>query len=99
VIGCNHQLEILEFIRKLNTEKKITVISIFHDLNLASRFCDKLMLLSNGKIYSVGNTDKVLTAENIRNIYNVNVNIERHPVTCRPNVILISLVNNEDKHV
>jgi len=32
-------------------------------------------------------------------VFAANVNIERHPVTCRPNVILISLVNNEDKHV
>ncbi|MDI6917372.1 MAG: ABC transporter ATP-binding protein [Thermoplasmatales archaeon] len=98
-LDINHQLEILEFIRNLNTEEKITVISVFHDLNLAARFCDKLILLNQGKIYSIGNIDEVLIAENIRNVYNVNVNIEQHPVTGRPNIILISHVNNEEKHV
>ncbi len=98
-LDIHYQLEILEFIRNLNAEKKLTVISVFHDLNLAARFCDKLILLNDGKIYSIGNTDEVLIAENIRNVYKVNVKIEKHPVTGRPNVILISPVNNGDSYV
>ncbi|RLF43972.1 MAG: ABC transporter [Thermoplasmata archaeon] len=89
-LDVSHQLEILGFIKKLAIEKELTVIAVFHDLNLAANFCDKLMLLNKGKIFAIGNVEEVITSENIRKVYNVNVEIIKHPVTKKPNVILIS---------
>lgn len=89
-LDINHQFEILELIKKLNGRKELTVIAVFHDLNLAARFCNKLLLLNSGKIHSVGSVEDVLTRENIEEVYHVNVKIARYSTTNSLNVVVIS---------
>jgi iron complex transport system ATP-binding protein len=97
-LDINHQLEVLELVRMLAKEKGLAVISVLHDLNLAARFCDNLMLLDSGKIISIGSPNMVLTSENIRKVYRVNVEVGRHLPTNLPNIVLISpLDNHEDE--
>lgn len=83
-IGC--QLEILDLVKKLNIEKNIVVIGVFHDLNLAARYCDNLLLLDCGKVVSRGTPEQVLTPKNIKQTYNVDVLVEKHPLTNTPYV-------------
>jgi len=85
-----HQLEILELIRELAKNKGLTVIMVSHDLALASRYCDKLLLLSSGRIYSAGSPSDVLTRENIRNVYKIDVEVEYNERTKSMNIIPIS---------
>ncbi|MFQ5711232.1 MAG: heme ABC transporter ATP-binding protein [Candidatus Geothermarchaeales archaeon] len=85
-LDINYQLEILELVKRLNKQNGIIVVAVFHDLNLASRYCDKLILLSDGRIASMGLPDEVLTPENIQKIYNVDVLVKRHPLTNAPYV-------------
>lgn len=89
-LDINHQLEILKLIKRLNKQKKLTVIAVFHDLNLAARFCNKLLLLNSGKIHSIGPVEDVLTSKNIKRVYHVNVKIVRHPLANSLNVVVIS---------
>lgn len=89
-LDINHQLEILKLIRGLNEREKLTVIAVFHDLNLAARFCDKLLLLNSGKIHSIGSVEDVLTPKNIKIVYQVDVQIARHPLTDSLNVVVVS---------
>ena len=89
-LDINHQLEILELIKRLNGRKKLTVLAVFHDLNLAALFCNKLLLLNSGKVHSIGSTENVLTPENIEAVYRVKVQITRHPLTNSLNVVAIS---------
>jgi len=49
-LDINHQLEVLELVKKLARENKLIVVLVSHDLNLANRYCDRLMLLNSGKI-------------------------------------------------
>lgn len=95
-LDINHQLEILELVRMLAKEKGLTVISVFHDLNLAARFCDNLILLDSGKIISIGSPNMVLTSENIRKVYRVNVEVGRHLPTNLPNIVLISTLDDHE---
>ena len=58
-------------IKEMGQKENLAVIMTIHDLNLASMFCDKLLMLKSGKVFAYGKTDNVLTEENIKTVYNV----------------------------
>jgi iron complex transport system ATP-binding protein len=91
-LDINHQIEIMELVRALAKEKNIAVAVVLHDLNLAGRFTDRLVLLNRGKIYQDGPTDKVLSPENIENIFRVKVKMIHDPETDILNIIPISAI-------
>ena len=76
-LDIRHQLEVLGLIRKLNKEKGITVLGVFHDLNLAARFCDRIFLLSRGRVAATGDPEEVLTAHNIQKVFGIGARIGR----------------------
>ena len=80
-LDISHQIEILELLKKLSREEKVTVIAVFHDLNLAARYCDRLVLMHQGKIAAIGSVEEVLTPENIERVFSVKVEVRKHPVT------------------
>ena len=88
-LDINYQGEIFDLISELNEKLSLTIIVVSHDLNLASQYCDDLILLSKGKIYAVGSPEEVLTEKNIREVYNTEVIIKRNNITDRPYVTLI----------
>ncbi|MCW4015969.1 MAG: hypothetical protein NWF06_06335, partial [Candidatus Bathyarchaeota archaeon] len=70
-LDIRHQLEILCILKTLAQSKHCSVIISIHDLNLASRFSDRLMLLEKGAIFAAGTPDSVLTEENIEAVYGI----------------------------
>ncbi|WP_066638484.1 heme ABC transporter ATP-binding protein [Desulfolucanica intricata] len=89
-LDIHHQLDVLEVVNQLNKEKGVTVIAVLHDLNLAAQFCDRLILLRKGNIFALGKPEEVITSENIRDVYQTEVLISRHPVKQVPQVTLLS---------
>ena len=88
-LDISHQIEILELLRKLNREKKVTIIAAMHDLNLAALYFERLVLLGSGLIFADGSPDGVITAENIQKIFSAKVEITRHPKTSVPQIVLL----------
>ncbi|NLK22409.1 MAG: heme ABC transporter ATP-binding protein [Epulopiscium sp.] len=88
-LDIHHQIKLLDSIKGLNTQKGLTVIAVLHDLNLAARFSDELILLSQGKISALGSVEEVLTKENIKNVYDMEVYMMKNPVTGKPHMIPI----------
>ncbi len=80
-LDINYQIEIMELLKRLTTEEKLIVIAVIHDLNLAARYCDRLVLLHEGKIVSLGTQTQVLTAENIKNTFGADVVVKKHALT------------------
>jgi len=80
-LDINHQLEIMELLRRLCSEQKLAVIAVLHDFNLAARYCDSLAIMSQGRITAIGPCERVLTSRNIEEAFGVRVVIKRHPVT------------------
>jgi len=76
-----YQLEIMNLLRELVNKLKLTIICAIHDLNLAARYCDKIILLDRGRIRKVGRPREVLTEENIKEVFKVEVKIEYDPET------------------
>lgn len=70
-LDIRHQLELLELITRLKT----TTLAALHDLNLAARYCDRLVMLSAGRVAATGTPAEVLTAERIAAVYEVHAEI------------------------
>jgi iron complex transport system ATP-binding protein len=72
-LDIRHQLEVMDLTRKLVHNEKLAAAIALHDLNLAARFCDTIILMKAGKIFAAGQTATVLTAKNIQEVYEVKV--------------------------
>ncbi len=72
-LDIRHQLEVMEILTKLVRKKGLSVMMAIHDLNLASRYSDRIILLNGGSIRDAGDPVSVLTAENIRSVYSAEV--------------------------
>jgi iron complex transport system ATP-binding protein len=70
-LDLRHQLETVSTMQKIVHEEKSCMIIALHDLNLALRYTDKVVMLKDGKIYAYGTPDEVLTKEAIRDVYGV----------------------------
>lgn len=79
-LDISYQIEILNLIKKLVKEKDIGALSAIHDPNLASQFCDKIILMKDGKIYDFGPPKEVLTSKNLKDVFNIDVIVRQHPI-------------------
>ncbi|MCD1294976.1 heme ABC transporter ATP-binding protein [Methanocella sp. CWC-04] len=92
-LDINHQIEVLELIERLKKNNGLEVIMVIHDLNLAARYCDRLILLHENKILCAGRPEDVLTRDNIRKAFCANVLVRRHPLT---GFVYITLLNSNE---
>ncbi|MBS5794352.1 MAG: ABC transporter ATP-binding protein [Clostridiales bacterium] len=74
-LDISHQLELMKLIHTINKEKKITIIMVLHDLNQASEYSDKIVLMKSGKIFDYGLPRDVINCENLKNVYNIKCHI------------------------
>lgn len=87
-LDLHHQMTLLALVRRLNREQGLTVLAAVHDVNLAALWFDRLLLLHNGRLTADGTPDQVLTAENLRNVFQSEARILRHPTEELPLVAL-----------
>ncbi len=78
-LDLKYRLEVMNILRRLSRNRNLAVIIAIHDLELAARYSDKLILLSKGKIVAAGTPKAVLTPENIEKTYGVKVDVLEHP--------------------
>lgn len=76
-LDLRHQVELGQLLRRLSREKNLAILLASHDLNLASQFADRLVLLEAGKVAAEGSAEQVLTAENLSRVYEVTMRIVR----------------------
>ena len=80
-----HQIYTMRLLRDVAHERNMTVLIICHDLNIASRFSDRVIVFRKGSVYADGTAQEVLTEDTIFNVYNVKADIQM--VDGRPYVI------------
>lgn len=85
-LDIKHQLEVMRTVQQLVHERGISTLMAMHDLNLASRFSDKMVMLKDGAIFTVGDPKTVLTPENIEAVYGVKAEL-REGYNGRPYVM------------
>lgn len=74
-LDINHQVEVLELVKELNTKHNITIVMVLHDINLAIRYSDYIYTIKNGKIYSEGKPNEVITEEFLRDVFSIEANM------------------------
>ncbi len=85
-----HQLNVMQLLRQQCAQGKAALV-VLHDLTLASRFCDRIVLLDQGRVVDCGTTRQVLTPKNLQQVYQVQAMLGEHqkqrfvlPWSCRP---------------
>ena len=86
-LDLKHRLSIYARLSQLHREHGLTVVVVSHDINLAARYCDRLVLLRGGAIAADGAPEDVLRPDSIRSVYEVEVEIRTDPSSGRPFVI------------
>lgn len=84
-----YQKELLDLLRKSARNEGLTVIAILHDLNLASLYCDRLLLMEDGKARAIENPDEVLSEELIKHVYRTEVIKQPHSRVAKPQLHLM----------
>ncbi len=70
-----HQLEVMDIVKDIVRQKDITAVFVIHDLNLCSKYADRVIMMKDGKIFSEGAPNKVMTRHNIKAVYGVDSTI------------------------
>ena len=88
-LDIGHQITILNLIKKLHYKNNFSVIAVLHDLNLAASFCDRLIVLKDGRIRSIGTPAKILDSSLINEVYETVVEVAKDPFSKVPHVFLL----------
>jgi iron complex transport system ATP-binding protein len=86
-LDIGHQLDLLERVRKLGRTGGVTVVAALHDLNLASRFADRIVVLSRGRRVADGPPESILSEELLLRVWGVASDLRRDPTSHRSYLI------------
>lgn len=79
-LDISHQLDVLELLRRLNGEQGVTIVMVLHDLNHAVMFSDYLVAIKDGRKHCSGTPEDVVTPQTLREVFDVEAEVIRHPV-------------------
>lgn len=96
-LDINHQQEVMDIVLSLNKEKGITTVLVTHDLNIASLYCNRLIMISAGEVKAVGSPAEVLTAVTLHNVYGITPQFLTHPKTSCPMVAINPTISQNTK--
>ncbi|MBV8931720.1 MAG: ABC transporter ATP-binding protein [Kutzneria sp.] len=85
-----HQVEVLELVRRLRTDLGRTVVMVLHDLNLAARYADRMVVLGDGSVVAQGAPHEVLTEDLLREVFDLEARVISDPVAGTPLVVPVS---------
>ncbi|MCB2359456.1 heme ABC transporter ATP-binding protein [Clostridium estertheticum] len=87
-LDIHHQIEIMDQLKQLNLNKKITIIAVLHDLNIAAAYCDHMILMHDCGVYKEGIPEEVLTKDILKHVYGLEVYITKNPRTGKTFIML-----------
>lgn len=77
-LDIGHQMETLDLIRRLQIERRLTVLAVLHDLNHAFSIAQRVIVMDSGRIVATGNPDTVVTPDLLRDVFGVHAHIDIH---------------------
>jgi len=95
-LDIHHQIKIMELIRNLNLKKSMTVVAVLHDINLASRYCGRLILMKNGQVVVDGTPKQVITEENLKKVYEMKMFIQENKLFGKPEIIPLRVIKESE---
>jgi|LGVF01.2.fsa_nt_gb iron complex transport system ATP-binding protein len=97
-LDIHHQIEIMELIRDLNLKKSMTVIAVLHDINLAARYCNRLILMNNGEVIVDGTPSQVINEENLKKVYDMKMLIQENKLFGKPEIIPLRVIKSHEMY-
>jgi iron complex transport system ATP-binding protein len=88
-LDYSHQLQVINLLSSLKRERGMTIVAVVHDLNLAARFADKVVILKDGKIVDQGSAKEVITPNNLATAFHILARVIEDPVGKTPLVVPI----------
>jgi iron complex transport system ATP-binding protein len=88
-LDINHQVEMLELLKRLNREHGLTIVAAMHDLNLAALYFPRLVTLKAGRIFADGVPGAILTPGMIAEVFGACVQVQSHPTTQVPFMVVV----------
>jgi len=88
-LDYSHQLQVMNLLSSLKRERGMTVVAVIHDLNLAARFADQIVVLKDGEIIAQGKPKDVITPNNLAAAFNILARVIEDPVGKTPMVVPI----------
>jgi iron complex transport system ATP-binding protein len=82
-----HQVDVLELVGRLHTERGRTVVVVLHDLNLAARYAERLVAMKDGVLVASGTPQEVLTEQLLADVFELEARVVPDPVTGTPMVV------------
>jgi len=92
-LDISNQNKIMHLILNIQKQRSCIVIMTMHDLNLASQFCNRIIMLHNGANFCEGTANQVMTTENILKVYGTNVEILN--IKSQDNPIIVTRKNQD----
>jgi len=87
-LDLQHQLEICSVLRSLREDRGLTVVLVSHDLNIASQYCDRIVILKDGAMFAMGSPTEVMRKEVLQTVYGCAVLVDAHPESGLPRITL-----------
>lgn len=94
-LDVHHQIEVMELISELNKTEHMTVISVLHDINMASRFCHRMILLQDGVVNADGTPQEIINRENMEELYDMKLMIRESSMFHKPEIIPIRVIKEK----
>jgi len=88
-LDLSHQVDVLDLVERLHREAGRTVVMVLHDLNLAARYAQRLVAMKDGRIVAAGDPHEVLTADMLREVFELDAQVVTDPVAGTPMVVPI----------
>jgi iron complex transport system ATP-binding protein len=87
-LDLQHQLDICAVLHSLKEERGLTIVLVSHDLNLASQYCDRIVVLKDGEVFAMGRPGEVMCEEVLQAVYGCTVLVDAHPQSGLPRITL-----------
>ncbi|UED67333.1 ABC transporter ATP-binding protein [Brevibacillus sp. HD3.3A] len=89
-LDIGYQIQLMDIVRKWQKTTQVTVVAVLHDLNLASLYCDRILMLHRGEQIGVGSPQDMLQSDRIEAVYGTRPIVMEHPVHHLPQIMLQS---------
>lgn len=96
-LDIHHQIQVMELIRDLNLSQSLTVVAVLHDINLASRYCNRLILMKEGRVIADDVPSQVVTEENLREVYPMKMFIHENKLFKKPEIIPLRIIEDKNR--
>ncbi|SHE91740.1 ABC transporter ATP-binding protein [Alkalibacter saccharofermentans] len=94
-LDIHHQLEVLELVKMLNKNRNVTILAVLHDINMAARFSDRLILLNDKKVIVDGTPEQVIDEKYLGRVYEMEMLVRRNKMLSTKEVVPIRVIKGK----